>query len=442
MFEDDVTVPAGWYPDPMGLPQLRWWNNHAWTELTTEARPPLVVQSPTRLAFADDELPTRRQQREQRERDEEYATLATDENEARDAAAAHAPLTVTLREIDAPLSGDIEDEPVAEESVREQPVADEPVALIEPPSAEPVDDIRSRLVNLDTIDYDSVASDDDAAAFLPRPAFVPIVDSPAAAEPTVEGPVETAADAGIPDAVLAPEPAVSAASADRLAAPPVERGFDGRPHSGRTIYTASVWIIALIPLLLLVVSLLLLLGFGSSLNMWVTPAIWALSWIVVVILAITDRAALGRAGYEHRASWAWALLTAPIYLIARSMSLAKVGPLGFAPVLVWAALGILQIGSVLVVPGLIISALPHVFATQAEQSIASDASIIGAKLSVKCSPDLPVLVGQTFDCVATADNETTGGKDHYNLTVLLQRTNGWIDWHVSDWGYLHGAPTT
>ena len=71
MFEDDVTVPAGWYPDPMGLPQLRWWNNHAWTELTTEARPPLVMQVPTRLAYAEDELPTRRQHRAQRERDEQ-----------------------------------------------------------------------------------------------------------------------------------------------------------------------------------------------------------------------------------------------------------------------------------------------------------------------------------------------------------------------------------
>jgi hypothetical protein len=209
------------------------------------------------------------------------------------------------------------------------------------------------------------------------------------------------------------------------------------------VYTAPVWIIALVPLLLLVVSLLLLLGFGSSLNMWVTPAIWTLSWIVVVILAIADRATLARAGYghgagyEHRASWAWALLGAPVYLIARSMSLARVGPLGFAPVLVWAALGILQVGSVLVVPGLIISALPQVFTAQAEQSIASDASIIGATLAVKCSPALPVLVGQSFDCLATSST-----KDHYDLTVVLQRTNGWIDWHVSDWGYLHGAPTS
>ena len=38
MPEDDVRVPAGWYPDPLGLPQLRWWDNHAWTEHISDAR--------------------------------------------------------------------------------------------------------------------------------------------------------------------------------------------------------------------------------------------------------------------------------------------------------------------------------------------------------------------------------------------------------------------
>ncbi len=24
-------APAGWYRDPLGLPQLRWWNGFSWT---------------------------------------------------------------------------------------------------------------------------------------------------------------------------------------------------------------------------------------------------------------------------------------------------------------------------------------------------------------------------------------------------------------------------
>lgn len=452
MFEDDVTVPAGWYPDPMGLPQLRWWNNHAWTELTTEARPPLVMQVPTRLAYADEELPTRRQQREQRERDEEYASLATDEDEARDAAAAHAPLTVTLREIDAPATAavlepeeDLDDDAVDPEDRDPATVSARPVAT---------STIDPGIVNLDTIDYDSVASEvGDADDIMPRPAFIPtegsVLGSPVTADRAVDRAIDRGAVMDEPrdtdsfDSLFKPrsaDSAVGGSTAQNLRSEQDSRSeytpdddFDSVPRrrsqSRLPIYTAPVWIIALVPLLLLVLSLLLLLGFGSSLNMWVTPAIWLISYVFVVILAIADRAALGRAGYEHRANWAWALLTAPVYLIARSMSLAKVGPLGFAPVLVWAALGILQVGSVLVVPGLIISALPNVFAMQAQQSIASDASIIGADITVDCAKTLPVIIGQSFTCVAT--NEA---KSPFNVTVSLQRTNGWIDWHVDDWG--------
>ena len=230
MFEDDVTVPAGWYPDPMGLPQLRWWNNHAWTELTTEARPPLVVQAPTRLAFADDELPTRRQQREQRERDEEYATLATDENEARDAASARAPLTVTLREIDAPVSDDDEVDKVDDAAHDADREADaEPVGI---PAPGPID---PRSVNLDTIDYDSVGSGDPntegavtegavAEAFLPRPAFIPASAVPVA-ERMVRPPAT--AETAVADAVE------SAPVAHPTDSGPVQRGSDRHPQTRR-----------------------------------------------------------------------------------------------------------------------------------------------------------------------------------------------------------------
>ncbi len=446
MFEDDVTVPAGWYPDPMGLPQLRWWNNHAWTELTTEARPPLVMQTPTRLAYADEELPTRRQQREQRERDEQYANLATDEDDARDAAAANAPLTVTLREIDAPISATATERSTSAGQTRSD-------------TATPVHD-----------DIDDDVADDSATErdHRPRPAFSPTEESvlgspvfvgsvesiPNDPEPPLAGGgdrgernVRTERQPGTEhfDELFSPRQATRPAAAPTPAGTAMEesdreRTGTGGPRSGASrsrlpIYTASVWVIALVPLLLLVLSLLLLLGFGASLGSWVTPGIWGSSYLLVVGLAIADRAALARSGYEHPASWGWALLTAPVYLLARSMSLAKVGPLGFAPVLVWAALGVLQVGSALVVPGLVISAMPQTFLAQAEQSVVSDASIIGAKLAVTCSPSLPVVIGQTFSCRATGE-----AKDVYDLTVSLRRTNGWVSWHVDDWGYLHGAP--
>jgi Protein of unknown function (DUF2510) len=31
--------PFGWYPDPTGLPMLRWWTGSAWTEQLEAPRP-------------------------------------------------------------------------------------------------------------------------------------------------------------------------------------------------------------------------------------------------------------------------------------------------------------------------------------------------------------------------------------------------------------------
>lgn len=50
---DERETPAGWYPDPLGLPQLRWWDGQGWGEHTSEARRPLLGQQARSVAFAD-----------------------------------------------------------------------------------------------------------------------------------------------------------------------------------------------------------------------------------------------------------------------------------------------------------------------------------------------------------------------------------------------------
>ncbi|MCU1423560.1 MAG: hypothetical protein JWN36_3211 [Microbacteriaceae bacterium] len=420
MFEDDVTVPAGWYPDPMGLPQLRWWNNHAWTELTTEARAPVVMQQQVtsnparRVLYADDEeeeiFPTRRQQREQREREEEYRSLATDEDEARDAIAGHVPLSTGLREIDAPVV----DAPVAEAAAAEAPVAEVPVAQT-PVAETPV-----------------------AAAPEQAPVETPVAASSQATAPAAapDRALIDEGDAGVSetfDDIFLPRSATNSVSSP-FAQYDRERTADAATTRATTIprlgiYTAPVWIIALLPLVQLVGGLLILLGIGAVSSMAVTIALLVAPYIVVILLAIADRAMLKRMGHEHTAHWAWAILSAPVYLIARSMALSRTGGLGLAPLLVWAALGMLQVASILVVPGMLISILPTVFSAQAEQSVSSEAAIIGADLTVTCPTPPPVLIGTSFTCSATS----TAGHD-LKVTVSLQRANGWIDWRVDDWG--------
>lgn len=34
-----TAAPAGWYRDPLGIPQLRWWNGIAWTNHIQDNRP-------------------------------------------------------------------------------------------------------------------------------------------------------------------------------------------------------------------------------------------------------------------------------------------------------------------------------------------------------------------------------------------------------------------
>jgi hypothetical protein len=354
----------------MGLPQLRWWNNHAWTELTTEARPPLVMQQqsapPTRVLYADDELPTRRQQREQREREEEYVRLATDTGDERDTAAANSPLSTPMREIDPPSVAVTNDLVMTSATV--------------PDSTTP------HRAGVDEGDGDGVPSFDDV--FQPRSATSAISAPTARNEP------------------------VHSTSLPQL------------PNS-----TGPVWVIALLPLLQLLFGLLVLVGLGSIIGPVYTVATFAAPYLITIVLAIADRAMLKRAGHERPAHWAWAFLTAPAYLIARSAAMIRTGNVGLGPLFAWVALAILEVASVLVVPGILISVFPSVFSAQASQSVSLASKSVGAQLAVNCPDPTPLIVGSEFSCAATSP---AGG--HYQVTVRLERANGWIDWRVDSWG--------
>ncbi len=128
MDENNFGVPAGWYPDPLGLPQLRWWDSQAWTEHTSEARAPIIIQpttASTRVGWADDDLPSRREQRE-RERRESVAfaddfevdypreavreeLLETQTLPEREELSAQPLLAMTLKELEPPLSDTAEE---------------------------------------------------------------------------------------------------------------------------------------------------------------------------------------------------------------------------------------------------------------------------------------------------------------------------------------------
>lgn len=122
MDDNRFGVPAGWYPDPLGLPQLRWWDAQAWTEHTSEARAPIVIQPATRVAFADDdeellanqseeELPSRRDLRDRERREngsllESETLFDTDTDGTQGELSAQPLLAMTLLELEPPLGDD------------------------------------------------------------------------------------------------------------------------------------------------------------------------------------------------------------------------------------------------------------------------------------------------------------------------------------------------
>lgn len=49
---NQAVAPAGWYRDPLGLPQVRWWNGMSWTNRIEEIRPEIQVAPTQRVLVA------------------------------------------------------------------------------------------------------------------------------------------------------------------------------------------------------------------------------------------------------------------------------------------------------------------------------------------------------------------------------------------------------
>jgi len=434
--QDDLFgAPAGWYPDPLGLPQLRWWNNHAWTEQTSAARQPMVMQD-TKFAWADDELPTRREERE-RER-------AADEREP---VAKVAPTVDSLRELEPPRAFTKIDEP-------------EPVAA--PAFTAPV--VETPAPAAAQAAAPAAAPTAPAAQTVTTPAAAPA--APAAAAAATEAPANSLYtpdpfveldehvvnmtpsfgnlfDATTPGANLlmgATETSLDnlfGAKADRRPrrATPLLTAESLAParaagKSNARVSTGPAWIIAMVPLIQLVVALLYLTAFGMAANLTVFIAILAVPYLVVVALAFVDYRQLKAGGHARPAHWLWAFLSAPVYLIVRARTVIRETGHGIGPVLVWFGLAALHAVSALAIPGLLISLMPGFFSAQIEQSVARDAfNSAASEMSVSCPDVPPLLIGETVECQGLASNGS-----NYDITVALERANGWILWQVTDWG--------
>lgn len=423
-------VPAGWYPDPLGLPQLRWWDNHAWTEHVSDARQPMMsapAAAPT--IFADEELPTRRGRR------------STESAPAHDDAPIAQPTAHSLRELDPPSS--TEAPPLVDPSVASTPAASVPSSSV-PSAAAPTASAADAFAAAAFADLAASAASTSAAQ--PTPPWLPMqhesapvpsagVGSPAFGSVSAGGSPSYGSPAygSAPSYASAPgAPAYTPAWSES----PVSATDPGRRGTHQTLgttaphlQTVEVWAIALLPMLQLLLSLLVVATFSTGPSAAFMAAIWLGPFPLVILLAILDERTLRRRGVDHPLPGWWALFGPPIYLIARAVRLSRISGSAYGPVGVALLLTGLVGASVLAVPGLVIAALPAAFANEASESIEINARSIGVSMEVTCPATPPLFIGQQLRCPAV-----NASGENLVVTVSLQRSNGWIAWQVDDWG--------
>lgn len=421
MADDDVRVPAGWYPDPLGLPQLRWWDNHAWTEHTSDARQPSVqpqpmraeTVTPTRLAFADD-LP--------------FADDLADLDDSTYHAAEHLGEDSTdsapaLVEPTATGTTDLPSRRALRARQRLETDADGTRGLVDdsPLFGRPRGELSryAEAARLDdapqSLRYDLDERHEDLLGepSLPRSAFAHASKSDANL---------------IPDTPAEPEPA-PAGSVSAGAGNPYATRRTALAHAPSTS-TVPAWILTLIPVYMLLVGMMVLLGgTDASLAPLTLALVVGVPWVAGVVIAFLDHRLLLRHGMERPAHWLWALLGAPVYLIARLVATVREAGTGFGPVLTYLVLALFMAGAVVAVPGLVMELAPASFSAEAERSVTEDARSLGADLVIDCPETPPLLVQQSFSCQATNDDG-----ESFSVRVSLQRSNGWIAWRVDDWG--------
>ncbi|WP_248283426.1 DUF2510 domain-containing protein [Cryobacterium arcticum] len=174
---------------------------------------------------------------------------------------------------------------------------------------------------------------------------------------TPEEPVTDVAAVDVPDAyapaAYAPTAYVAAASAPAASAPAAYAAAAGVPamaSDGSSRWgTVSVWLLAFMPWL----STISLIAAGMMSIYPANPDWWWVSalllpWVLTVLLAVLDVQRLKQWLHTNVASWAWALLGAPVYLIARHVVLRPRARFGSAPM--WVA--IINIALAVVAAGL------------------------------------------------------------------------------------------
>ncbi|CAN5172679.1 hypothetical protein BH11ACT2_BH11ACT2_05370 [soil metagenome] len=356
-------VPAGWYIDPSGLPQQRWWDGTRWTHDVTPMKqdlsqlpapqigsysqpqavplrrePEPVLALPATPSSATQPFPTRRQLRREFEQ-AEAARLA-----AEAAATPHplAPFAMPSAVPPAESSAELPTAATVEQPIGEHP--DAPAASAADAPVEPTPLPVAAVAFAAAIAAPTFAAQDPTPSPIPVPAPVSPVAATVAAPPqeSVESsPVPPAswpfAPASVPTSVsVATDPALDPVNSVPYQPfgmiPKTTVGSIAPPDKAATV---SVWLIAVMPLIMTAVAVVAVTQLPAYYTRFMQGGLLFIFALVTIALAVRDSRDLRSAGHLTPASPAWVLLTPFAYLVARSIRVHKETGHGTAPLWGW-----------------------------------------------------------------------------------------------------------
>jgi Protein of unknown function (DUF2510) len=147
-----------------------------------------------------------------------------------------------------------------------------------------------------------------------------------------------------------------AADADRIE-PALESADEYRIILSRWS-TASVWLIAFTPWLTLLTLATALLMYAWGIREWLQYAVAPLPWLFTIACAQRDVKRLRAWGHTTNAHWAWSLLGAPVYLVARTVVLRRHTGIGSPPLWVWLVNLLVSVGTCVLLVTLFAPTMP------------------------------------------------------------------------------------
>lgn len=367
-------VPAGWYPDPYAVSELRWWDGQNWTDSVhppiapepvapEPVAPPVVAPQPAASPVASEPVVA--------------APVAVEPVVPEPAAPESIVPAQTAPEPAAP-----EQAPASLDFPPPAMPTPEPAPLVEPAPGDGLPSRRElRARTAAAGEGSGPAGASGGTAETPPRATVPDSSTPSsfdwlpggAALGTGAAVSTAAASAPTPPspAPAAPEPAVVAsappAQADPTSAPadPTTSAWAQEPavataaadelysNAATRTSTVSGWFIALMPLFAGILSIAAVKGaenypryIPATLEWWMLAGgVVVVLYLVTILLAVADRSKLDWAGYTRPAHWAWSILTAPVYLLVRTIAVKRETGRNSALLWVWLVLAAALVGA-------------------------------------------------------------------------------------------------